>query len=626
MRMSEKVLEIKRFHGGISEDLKDGVPNSFYFGRSLDYRSEPSLVSILPRTAKESGSTVTDLIKWFEAVGTTMYSYGSTGRFYSRTSTPTWSLIGTLTSSSGNGMAYFALDDFIYLSKDSAIARYGPLGGTPALTQDYFSDGTVDRDQFLDSSGATYSVPTSITENATNRQDFTPQKDPQKAIIINVSAKGTTADWTVAVHDEANNQIATATLTNANVVVGNNTFTFSTPWRPVIGAEYHFHVTVTDTAGTPALITGTNADLNTADFETLYQILVTETNFHPCKEFNALMCFGNERYLATYNGIPREAGATVYNPHALTLPAGWHIRDLEKVGEYLAVLAVKSNTVVDFDESLVAFWDGTSVDPTFFEHIKDSTVTAMGVNGKTLELITSTGIIYEWTNGQLQKVKTLPKMTNQTYIDVFPGAYSSWRGLSMIGVAGNSDNTNVEKGVYSYGTVKEGAYPKSLNYDFPLSTGNRTGNNVRVGAVGRRGDALFIGWRDDGASPTTFGCDVVTNNASPFTSAVLELLVFDNNQPWKQKLAKGIKVRHTALKAGESVQIGYKIDRTASYTTGAANTAANSTETKLPIPMSSGRFNEIQVEVLLTATTTAPSIISVSLLFDDLSEETIYYA
>src|SRR3990167_7042278 len=114
----KRILSQERFWGGISHDLKESPANSFYFGRSLDFRSEPSIVKILPKTAKESGSTVVDLIKFFEPVGTDMYSYGNAGKFYKRTSAASWSLIDTLTTSTGNGMAYFALDDFLYLAKD----------------------------------------------------------------------------------------------------------------------------------------------------------------------------------------------------------------------------------------------------------------------------------------------------------------------------------------------------------------------------------------------------------------------------------------------------------------------------------------------------------------------------
>src|SRR4030042_1917297 len=138
-----------------------------------------------------------------------MYVYGNAGKFYKRTSAGAWSYIESMSNSAAQGMAYFPLDDYIYLTKDSVIARYGPIGGTPAITQDYFTDGVVDLDQFLDATGATYATATSIAETATHRQTFDPQRDPQLAIQINVNAVGTSANWTVTVHDQSNNVMAT---------------------------------------------------------------------------------------------------------------------------------------------------------------------------------------------------------------------------------------------------------------------------------------------------------------------------------------------------------------------------------------------------------------------------------
>lgn len=610
--MAERILSQERFSGGISYDLKEGQPNSFYFGRSLDYRSEPSVVKILPKTAKE-GTAVVDLLKWFEPVGTTMYSYGNAGNFYSRTTTPTWTKIATLSTSHGNGMAYFPLDDYIYLTVDDEIARYGPIGGTPALTEDYFSDGVVDLDQFLDATGATYATATSIAETATHRQTFDPQRDPQLAIQINVDTVGTSANWTVTVHDQSNNVMASKQILFASMATGDVTFTF-TPWRPVIGATYHFHVTTSNTTGAPKVTTGTADDLETCDFHTFYQILVTDAAFHPCVEFGGFMCIGNERYVATFNGIDKAAGSTVYDPHRVVLPAGWKVRDLEKVGDYLAIIAVRSNQVYDFDIGLIAFWDGTEGNYNFFYYANDGAIVAAHSEGAVLYFITTAGNFYSWFNGQVTKIRTTPKMTLQTYLDIYPGAFNSWKGMQMIGVAGATDSTAIEQGVYSYGRLND-AYPQALNYDFPISTGTRTGTSLSIGAVGAIGDTLFIGWKDD----TAYGCDTVTKSSQPFTSALLETLIHDNARCFKQKRARLIRVVHSALISGQSVQLGYKVDRATSYTTDTANSTVDSTETNFILQELA--YFEIQAEVILvTSGANNLTIKSVSIVFDDMSE------
>jgi hypothetical protein len=511
-------------------------------------------------------------------------------------------------------MAYFPLDDYIYLTVDDEIARYGPIGGTPALTEDYFSDGVVDLDQFLDATGATYATATSIAETATHRQTFDPQRDPQLAIQINVNAVGTSANWTVTVHDQSDNVIATKQILFASMATGDITFTFATPWRPVIGATYHFHVTTSNTTGAPKVTTGTADDLETCDFHTFYQILVTDTAFHPCVEFGGYMCIGNERYVATFNGIDKAAGSTVYEPHRVVLPAGWKVRDLEKVGEYLAIVAVRSNTVYEFDVGLIAFWDGTEGNYNFFYYANDGAIVAAHAEGSVLYFITTAGNMYSWFNGQVTKIRTIPKMTLQTYLDIYPGAFTSWKGMQMIGVAAVTDSTAIEQGVYSYGRLND-AYPQALNYDFPISTGTRTGTSLSIGAVGAIGDTLFIGWKDD----TAYGCDTVTKSSQPFTSALLETLIHDNARAFKLKRARLIRVVHSALISGQSVQLGYKVDRATSYTTDTANSTVDSTETNFILQEVA--YFEIQAEVILvTSGANNLTIKSVSILFDDMSE------
>lgn len=605
-----KVLILDRFSGGISSDKKRGSEGSFNWARSLDIRTDPTSFSLLPKTAKE-GTAVADLVKFFEPIGTDMYAYGDAGKIYKRTSTPTWSVLRTVSGSSGNGLSYFPEDDYLYYSLDSVIGRYGPIGGTPAFSDDFFSDSVVDLDQFLDASGQVYAPATSIAETATHRQTFVPGKDPQKSVQINVATVGTTADWTVTVHDPADNVIATKTIANASMATGDVSFTFATPWRPVIGASYHFHVTVSNTTGTPALVTGTASDLETADFHTFYQILVTDVDFHPmCQHIN-LLCVGNERYVATWDGIPGGTSDN-YQANRIVLPAGWKVRDLESTGEYLAIVAWKGTSITDFDESMIFFWDGYSSTYNFFIPIKEGVVTsAVPLEGR-LYWITNRGDIFMW-DGTVTKLHTIPGLTQQTYVDVYPDAMRNFQGLIRIGVAGTTNSAVVEQGVYTYGT-KTSAYPESLSFDYPISTGTRKATTLKIGALGVRGNTLFISWDDNG----TYGVDVVTTTAAPFATGVYESLIVNDDIPWKEKLAQVITVEHTALAANESIQIGYDIDSSGTFTTGTANTTTGSTNTRLNI---NNRFKEIQIQVTVTAVATTPDVTSISFAYNPLDTE-----
>jgi len=71
-----------------------------------------------------------------------IYSYLSNGRFVSHSSSFTDETnIGTPTSGAGNGMAYY--NNYIYIATPTDVARYGPLNGSPSLTNTVWSGSTL---------------------------------------------------------------------------------------------------------------------------------------------------------------------------------------------------------------------------------------------------------------------------------------------------------------------------------------------------------------------------------------------------------------------------------------------------------------------------------------------------
>lgn len=145
--MSKVLKAWQNFGGGISDTAHTSpTPNSYYFGRSIDVRTEPRHVGVLPRTVKESGSVVTDLVKWGDIYNSTLdvYLYGNAGNIYKRTSSRVYSNLRTVANSHGNGMALNLEDNSLYYTTDTTVGRYGPLTGTPTFADDYFgSQGGV---------------------------------------------------------------------------------------------------------------------------------------------------------------------------------------------------------------------------------------------------------------------------------------------------------------------------------------------------------------------------------------------------------------------------------------------------------------------------------------------------
>jgi len=143
---NEILKPIERFNGGIADYSSEGIQDSYAFGRSVDVRTDPRQVTILPRTIKESGTVITDLPKWSEESPSdgSLYMYGNTGNLYKRTSAGAYSLLRSVPNSHGNGLVYSAEDDFLYYAGDKVIGRYGKLSGTPTFVDDFFgSQGGV---------------------------------------------------------------------------------------------------------------------------------------------------------------------------------------------------------------------------------------------------------------------------------------------------------------------------------------------------------------------------------------------------------------------------------------------------------------------------------------------------
>ena len=94
-------------------------------------------------STQNSGTSINDTVMWIESNPKTqdVFVYDHQGSLYTvqADSINTFTSLsdgGSLSNSIGNGAAYY--DNYIYLSKNTTIARYGPLDGTPSFNGDYW--------------------------------------------------------------------------------------------------------------------------------------------------------------------------------------------------------------------------------------------------------------------------------------------------------------------------------------------------------------------------------------------------------------------------------------------------------------------------------------------------------
>lgn len=156
---------------------------------------------------------------------------------------------------------------------------------------------TYDDNSAVDQSGAggflIYSIPTSISEIATDKQSFTPSSIAKGKILgieIGVATKGT-GNWTVTLHDSSNNVLGSRTILNANLSVGGVFFSIPYTWT---SGTLHFHVT--STVGDGTLQVGTTNDLSTSFFQEIYSTKGDYLIFHTSD--------GNSYYITASNTTP----------------------------------------------------------------------------------------------------------------------------------------------------------------------------------------------------------------------------------------------------------------------------------------------------------------------------------
>lgn len=468
-----------------------------------------------------------------------------------------------------------------------------------------------------DAAAGTYTLGTSISEAAADKFSFTPDLDPHVNVVIPITAKGT-GNWTVTVHDDNNNTITSKTIANASLTSSaDNTFTFANNWRTLIDATYHLHVTSTVANGT--MTSGTDVIDTTAA-----RMVDPKSGAHPVIEFTTFLAIANERYLMTFDGLIDAAIAssgkktTSFNHHKLTFPSGYEMQCVSRFDQFIVMgLEYRGDNVDDFSQGLIAFWDGVSASINYFIEVNEGGIQLiLPIKNRLYFVAGNRGELFVYGGDDYLKVKRFPKTSDKKYVRTSWACATIYQGMPLFGMAFDTDSTTFEQGVYSYGQKEALAYDV-MNYDYPISSGTRTGTTLKIGLVKAFGTDLFIGWRD----ASTYGVDIVTPSANPFATATYESRFYDFGKPYKDKQLFTLRADHDALPSGASVQIGYKVDDDTSFTTNTANSTADSTSTRFSI--TAVKFKELAINCNVAAATATPRIRALTVEYDDSEEETI---
>lgn len=669
--MSKVPLVYTSFEGGLGTDLKTGLKNAFAgtagsgslgtYG--VDYRKNPSQFSVLPGTAREDKGVVNDLIQNEVMVSDgTIYAIGSKGLFYRRTTAGSWSVeaginIGTF------GIDYRKDTDNIYIPTMKSVSLYsGVSTTTPAMYMNFYgpsysqynntnTNGGLNFSSFQTGGAVTYQPPTTITENSVNLRYFQSDIEPLVKISVFIVNKGT-GDWTLTLHDGTNKVLGSATVTNANLANNSfNDFTFTSATNGQVriyiapnARTYHFHVTSTVADGT--LSTSSANDLSNCDLKVWADRLVqTNNGMHPMTRFLQYEIIGNGNYVSVWEPLNSTDTTTMTSPetsaewvqHKLVFPMEYEVNAVDKTNEFLVISLGQStsNTNSEPQSGLLAFWDGLSPTYNYFVPIPEGSPQGMHTY-KNVVYYYAGGALYGITSPTTQPVKLRSMPGTDTEfsgapapIIVYPYSMAVRRGIHLFGFPAMTTNTTVNYGVYSWGAVDKN-YPDSLGYSYLISTGSTNysaSNNLTIGMVKNFGDTLHISWRD--TLNGGYGIDVINNSSAPAVNSSWESLIFDNGFPAKRKKAIRIYANFFALPSDTSFVLKYKIDRTSSWTYSPIfNTASIASATdggdSVHFDISPATyFHEFQFGIDITSGTTPPAFTSMTLIFDDTSDEQV---
>lgn len=550
MNDDNKIISNERFYGGQSSDEAIGPAASFGYAQAIEHRRKPSQLTVKPGPRKIAN--VNDLIlNIVQVENGTRYTYGDTGVIYKIDTNNVVTYLDKLPTGS-DGMLYRSDSDAVYFATQTDIRRYYPISGTPTFDVIYGPSKSIDTAAYRTGGTSTYTIPTTIDEG--QYCSFQPDIEPFYSTKVNVVTKGT-GTVTLTLHDGLNNTLASTTITNANLATGLNEFLYSSQVRALVkpnARTYHFHLTSTVADTTVAC--STSGDLNTADFELWAHRLVDTVNgLHPMAQFQQFTLIGNGRYLSVWEPLTdRDPPNNELQRHRLTFPSGFEVCGIAVTDEFAVIACEKRSTdgSKDFQEGKLFTWDGTA--QTYNQVIDVSGGSPEGIyTHDNIPYFFVNGALCAWAGGKnIINVRTLAN-TDTTYRDtvdntrVYPNMMTVRDNLLHLGYPSTTNNTSIEHGVHSWGSLEKN-YPASWgNLDYVISTQTKlnTAGTLQLGCVRNFGDEMYISWKDG----TNYGLDIVDSYCDPAPVFKFRALAFNAGAKFKKKQAIKVAVFSDAL-------------------------------------------------------------------------------
>lgn len=620
----KKIINTQTFYGGKSTDRSIGPTASFAYSQALEFRKNPSKLTVLPGPRKISAGVVQDLIlNIVQVPNGSRYGYGDQGYVYKIDTSNVVTYVDKL-SEGTDGLLYRADTDALYFVTPTEVKRYYPMTGTPTFDATYGKSKSIDTNAYQTGNTNIYQLTTSIKETQVEYRAFQPDIEPFYSIKVNILNKGT-GDWTLTLHDGLNNVLGTVTKTNAELGAGLTEFVFSSPVRGLVkpnARTYHFHLTSTVADGTVSTVTNDRLDL--ADFELwAYRLVDTVNGFHPTAQFQQFICIGNERYLAVWEPLTdRDPPNNEFQRHRLVFPPGYEVCGVAPTDEFLVIACEKksTNSTKDFQEGKLFIWDGTA--QTYNQVVDVSGGSPQGLYSQdNFPYFIVNGWLYAWPGGKnIIKVRKIADVDIE-YSDevedttVYPNMMTTRDNILHFGYPSVTTNQSIEHGVYTWGSVDKN-YSSSFGYSYLISTQTNlqtTANSLKLGCVRNFGDEMYISWKDE----NNFGLDIVDGDCNPAPTFKFRARSFDAGAIYRNKLADKMAITTSTLPSGVEITPKYSVN-------GAAEVSGSSLTSGAQVvtDIRQGLFKDVYYGFDGTCSgDTTPEILSVALKWDPLVDQ-----
>ncbi len=618
------------FAGGMSSDRKLGSRNQFYTSRHLDFRKDPNKVTVLPQPTKASGGVVTDLVLDMCLLPNgKYYAVGDAGNVYKIETNGVWSLVGNIGQAGTGGINYRADTDAIYITGTSKVARIKTANANPIFQENWFEGGiTTNASAYKTGGSKSYNLQTTAPETASQKRSFYSNISPIRKIGVQINTVGT-GNWTLTLHDDANDVLGTKTILAANLIANQiNFFEFTTPIDVSVNTsttttpssrQYHFHLTSTVADG--KIATTTDGSMADCDFQIYADALGQTINgLHPVERFVNFTLIGNGRYVVGYEPLQDSPTPSDFERHRLVLPPGYEVCGFAQRNLMSVIAAEQRSSDGKFQSGALFFWDGKS---TFYD---DWWIVSEGspetiFSEKNVAWYIAAGEAYRMRGLEEPKSKRTFRGTDSEYSNIadithsYPHMQTVRRGILLAGYPSQTTNQDLEHAVYSYGSSAP-EFPESFGISYTPSHGvtlNDGSNNLRIGMVRNYVDTLFISWRNG----STYGVDRVDNSSAPAATANLESLRFDDGRPQFFKKALFLLATFNELPEGATVTLKYRMDGSDTWIPGDAVVAGSYAVLNLEKPFLNVEFG---MDITVNGTT-SPEITSLYLFFDPRKKE-----